>query len=599
VVGLREDRLRRKYKEMKTIISKNGDGMSLRVQTSAVEPQLLKSFMGRTAKTLLLILLGLVAWVSVSAAQAVVPSQIQEVTLFSNQALVTREARVDVHEGLNEILLGVDAFRVDSDSVSARVFGDGELYSVQLKEIYLKEAPQENIRALEEKLRELKASRKALEDSKAVLKSKEQFLGSVIDFAETQLPQDIKTSFPKTEDLEKTLAFLGSHFEQIHKQRQALNEKTESMDKEIKVVERELASLTSPRHKEKKGIEVLFNAKKDQQIKIEASYLVQNAFWQPIYKVAVPLDLKAVNLTMFSKIHQKTGEDWRNIELAVSNVVPLKGASLPELPSWILDIPRPIPKQAAFSGRGGMRRKAAEPLAEDRLEATMAVGAVDAEEAEFVSAQRKELPLSFEYQMPGKLTIESKDKETMLPLFTKTLKGKFLHYAVPKRNPLPFLICKATVDKELLGGPMNVHFGTRFVGKTFVKEKRAGETFDLNLGADREVKIKRQRIKDKVKETFFGKFERNTVVRTMAFKITAENLKDKPLMMNILDNIPVSRTDRIKVEDVKITPEPTERNYQDKEGVLLWSFDLKPKEVKEMDVSFVVSYPKDEPVLGL
>ncbi|UCG81428.1 MAG: mucoidy inhibitor MuiA family protein [Desulfobacterales bacterium] len=585
---------------MKSPVSRNSRRMSLCGQTKAVGPRLIHLSSGKkTAKTFLLGLFSLLVWVSVSTAQAVVPSQIQEVTLFSNEAMVTRQATIHVHKGVNEILLCVDAFRVDSDSVSARVFGDGELYSVQLKEIYLKEAPQENIRILEKKLQDLKASRKALEDNKAVLTSKEKFLSAVIDFAKTQLPLDMKTSFPKTEDLEKTLAFLGSHFQQIHQQRQALDEKTESIDKEIQVVEKELASLTRVRQKKRKGIEVLFNAKTDQQIKIEASYLVQNAFWQPLYKVAVPLDLNAVNLTMFSKIHQKTGEDWPDIDLAVSNVVPLKGASLPELPSWILDIRRPVLKKPAFGGRVDLAEKAAEPMAEARIQETMALGAFDKEEAEFVSAQRKELPLSFEYEMPGKLTIESKDKETLLPLFTKTLKGKFLHYAVPKRNPLSFLVCKATVDKELLGGPMNVHFGTRFVGKTFMEEKKAGETFDLNLGADREVKIKRQRIKDKVKETFFGKFERNTVVREMAFKITAENLKDKPLSMNILDSVPVSRTDKIKVEDVQIKPEPTERNYQDKEGILLWLFDLKPREVKEIDISFVVSYPKDEPVLGL
>jgi hypothetical protein len=130
------------------------------------------------------------------------------------------------------------------------------------------------------------------------------------------------------------------------------------------------------------------------------------------------------------------------------------------------------------------------------------------------------------------------------------LKGEFLHYAVPKTNPLTFLVCKATADKELLGGPMNVHFGTHFVGKTFLNEKKPGETFDLNLGADREVKIKREKITDKVKETFFGAFERNTIVRSMAFRITAENLKDKPLTINILESIPVSRTDKIKVEDL-------------------------------------------------
>jgi uncharacterized protein (TIGR02231 family) len=164
---------------------------------------------------------------------------------------------------------------------------------------------------------------------------------------------------------------------------------------------------------------------------------------------------------------------------------------------------------------------------------------------------------------------------------------------------MSFLVCKATADKELLGGPMNVHFGTHFVGKTFLKEKKPGETFDLNLGADREVKIKRETITDKIKETFFGKFERNTVVRRIAFRITAENLKDKPVTVHILDSVPVSRTDKIQVEDLQIEPEPAEKNYQSREGVHRWSLDLQPEEVKQIDVSFVVSYPKEEPVLGL
>jgi uncharacterized protein (TIGR02231 family) len=563
-----------------------------------VVPRLPGFSLGKTTRTLLLVLLGVVLGASPCAAQTIVASQIQEVTLFSNQALITREARVEVHKGLNEILLGTQAFRVDSDSVSARIFGDGELYSVQLKKIFLKEAPQENIRALEEKLRKLKASRKGLEDRKAMLKSKEKFLNSVIDFSKAQLPQDIKTSFPKIEDLEKALAFLGTSFELIHKQKQALDDKIESIDKEIQVVEKELSSLTRTRHKEKKAIEVLFNAKKDQQIRIQAIYLVKNAFWKPLYKVDVPLDLTAVNLTMFSRIRQKTGEDWQDVDLSVSNVIPLKGAGLPELPSWILDIVRPVSREAR-NRHFGLSKKAAAPMASDAMEQMAAQEAMPEEEAKFVSTQKKELPLSFEYQMPRKLTIESKNKETLLPLFTKTLKGKFLHYAVPKTNPLSFLICKATVDKELLGGPVNVHFGTHFVGKTSLAEKKAGETFDLNLGADREVKIKREKIKDKVKETFFGKFERDTVVRSMAFKITAENLKDKSLTISILDSIPVSRTDKIKVEDVKIEPEPTETHYQDKEGVLMWSFGLRPKEVKEIDISFVLSYPTDEPVSGL
>jgi len=85
----------------------------------------------------------------------------------------------------------------------------------------------------------------------------------------------------------------------------------------------------------------------------------------------------------------------------------------------------------------------------------------------------------------------------------------------------------------------------------------------------------------------------------MAFGITAENLKDKPITISILESIPVLRTDKVKVEDLKITPEPADKDYQDREGVHRWSIDLQPKAVKQIDVSFVVSYPNDEPVLGL
>lgn len=526
---------------------------------------------------------------SLSFAQETVPSQIREVTLFSNQALVKREAKVKVHKGLNELFLELEAFRVDRDSISARVFGEGEVFSVQFKQIYLKESPQENIKALERKIKALKKSKRVLLDEKSVFSKKEEFLTSIIDFSQTQVPQDMKTTFPKIQDLEKTLAFLSSNFQTINGKKQSLDSRVEEIDEEIKVLEKELASLKQPRQKTKKVIEVLFNSKKEQILKIDATYLVYDAFWQPFYKVNVPLNLEQVDLTMFSKIKQKTGEDWKSIALSLSNVIPLKGVGLPSPRSWILDIPRP-------------RQKAARPsLRKQMLEAPMEEleGAADKAEAKFVDAQTKELPLSFEYQMPQALNIQSKNKETLLPLFSKTLTGEFFYFAVPKISRLTFLVCSASADKELLNGPLNVYFGGRFIGKTFLREKKAGEAFNMSLGADRDVKVNRKKIKDKVKETFFGKIERKTVVREIAFKTTIENIKARPIKIKVLDSIPVSRTDKIQVKDLKITPTPVEENYQDKEGVILWEFELKPGDKQEISVEFVVSYPKDQPVFGL
>ena len=540
-------------------------------------------------KKLSVFTLGFLLGASLSLAQETVPSHIKEVTLFSNQALVKRQAEVKVHKGLNELFLELQAFQVDRDSVSARVFGEGEVFSVQFKEIYVRESPQENIRALEQKIKELKKSKRILLDEKGVFSKKEKFLFSIIDFSQTQVPQDIKTSYPKIEDLEKTLAFLSDSFQIINGKKQSLDSRIEEIDEEIKVLEKELASLKKPRQKTKKAVEVLFNSKKEHVVGIEASYLVYNAFWEPFYKVDAPLNLEGVDLAMFSKIRQKTGEDWKHIALSLSNVIPLRGAGLPSPRSWILDVGRPRPKAAQLSLR---KQAAGAPMEE--------VGAaVDKEEAEFLYAKKKELPLSFEYQMPQVLNIQSKDKEMLLPLFSKTLKGEFFHFAIPKISPLAFLVCSASADKELLSGPLNVYFGGRFIGKTFLSEKKAGEEFNMSLGADREVKVKREKIRDKIKETFFGKIERKTLMREMAFKITLENIKGKPITIKVLDSIPVSRTDKIEVKDLKITPAPVEKNYQDREGILLWEFELKPREKQEVDMEFVVSYPKDAPVFGL
>jgi uncharacterized protein (TIGR02231 family) len=292
---------------------------------------------------------------------------------------------------------------------------------------------------------------------------------------------------------------------------------------------------------------------------------------------------------MFANILQKSGETWRSANVTVSNAIPLKGVRLPSLSSWILDIPRPM---AQVTGRSVAVAKKAAPgamMADEEIEVVKKT-----EEAAFAKAEVRQFPLSFEYVLPQPVDIESREKETILPLFTKSLQGNILHYIVPQKSLHTYLIARISADSELLPGPLNVYFGGRYVGKTRLIEKRAGESFDLALGADRQVTVKREKIRDKIKETtFFGKVERDTVVREVAYKMTLENLKKTPVEVQVLDHIPVSRTDRIEVNNVAISPEPIVKNYNDREGVMLWKLELAPSEKREIDIGFVVTYPKE------
>jgi uncharacterized protein (TIGR02231 family) len=225
--------------------------------------------------------------------------------------------------------------------------------------------------------------------------------------------------------------------------------------------------------------------------------------------------------------------------------------------------------------------------------------AESAPEAEFRQAEQRELPLAFEYGLPQSVSMDSGGGETMLPLYSKEMSGEFSIYAVPKKDPLTYLVYHSSPDSALLAGRLNIHFGGRFVGGTALSEKRAGEDLLINLGAERGLKVRREKVTDKLTETFFGKVDRATAARQLEYHIVIENLKDDTTRVWLLDGIPVSKTDKIQIKGVETVPEPTTRDYQQREGVMLWDIQVKPKSVQDIRIKFFVKHPKDSPPHGL
>ena len=93
-------------------------------------------------KTMFCLLIFSIGWVIPGYASQFLSSNITEVTLFSDQAMVSRTCLAEVQPGMNELLIEIEAVTADKDSVSARVFGHGEIISVQIRDIHLTEFPQ-------------------------------------------------------------------------------------------------------------------------------------------------------------------------------------------------------------------------------------------------------------------------------------------------------------------------------------------------------------------------------------------------------------------------------------------------------------------------
>jgi hypothetical protein len=66
-----------------------------------------------------------------------------------------------------------------------------------------------------------------------------------------------------------------------------------------------------------------------------------------------------------------------------------------------------------------------------------------------------------------------------------------------------------------------------------------------------------------------------------------------PVTLRVLDQIPVSTTKEISVEDVK-APDA----QMDKEtGILTWTITLQPGQERKLNLGYSVKYPKDRKVV--
>ncbi|CAG1771998.1 hypothetical protein BAC3_02248 [uncultured bacterium] len=582
-------------------------------------------------------------------------NRISEVIIFAKNAYLKRQIITETELGVNRFLIEINAFSIDSYSVQASIYGNGEILSVQYKEIPVlaENIRQTDIQSLEIEKRQLAQQRRILEYKLENCAKQEKLLDTVINLPSEQNQQEFKTQYPSTDHLKNTLEnlkvmldLLNQNYADITQQQEDVTTELQKIKEQQLLIEKKLLKIAPQSSTTHKTIEIVFNSHHAERIKIEVAYTALHATWKPAYKVNVNTDLTQINMTLFAHIEQTTGENWKNVKLSVSNAAPIKTTALPELDSWqvktILPQANAPAAQAVHSGSpifyddsdwvtdiaeqaeidpisevdvylAYSRYEEAEKLLrnaikdyperndlkEKLLDVLTAANESTATahtqpQAKFSQAQQIKSSLSFEYQLPISININSGEGETLLPLITKKLSGEFFYYSVPKKDSSVYLVCEANLEKNLLSGQLNIHFGGRFVGSTLLDEKKAGKALLINLGADRDIKIRREKITDQLTESFLkGMIDRSIIERKLEFRIISENLKDKDIRLKILDAIPIAITDRIKISNIIIKPDANIKDWQKRKGVMQWDIILPSNTSHEIALGFSIKYPKE------
>jgi uncharacterized protein (TIGR02231 family) len=199
-------------------------------------------------------------------------------------------------------------------------------------------------------------------------------------------------------------------------------------------------------------------------------------------------------------------------------------------------------------------------------------------------------PTAMIYQINDKYTLESDGKTTTIGIKQFEIPAIYDYYAAPKIDPAAFLTARIIhwQDLELQPGEASLYFEGSYLGKTYIDLASAPDTLSLALGKDNGIRVSRKLLKEYSTQRFIG----SNRTDSRQFEISIRNTKKVPVNITVVDQVPVSITREINVEDIKIP----EAQINKESGIATWTLSLQPAQEKKLEIGYTVKYAKDRRV---
>lgn len=534
-------------------------------------------------------------------------SAIKSVTVFPERATVVREAELRLDPADKAVVFeSLPATLIPS---SLRVTGKGtaavKILGLDVAQTYLESALLPEIKKLQAEIDVLEREAAEVKARLDVFDTQEKFLKSIESSSAAKASQDIAAGRVDTAGWERVVDFLGAKLQAV--KAGALDEQAELKDRQAKIeaLKKKLAGMKPQRPQEARRVTVYVETAQAGSFAMALSYAVTEARWQPLYTLRALPDSGEVELQTTALIRQRSGENWTGVKALLSTASPALKADPSDLRPWYLDIAVPrrmrMAEQKAIEGGvvggvlGGVVGDVEAP-AEAMPSVAPPPPAVPIREAETASAGFVESGLHLNFEIARPVDIPSDGTAHKVPIDSQRLAAAFDYVAVPKLREAAYLRggVKNTLAYPILPGPADLFIVQDFVGSTNLGRVATGEEAKTFFGEDGQIKVKYDEVKrEKSGAGFLG--GKNEKLR-IAARITVQNLRKEAAVVEVRDQLPVSRNEKIEVKDVAIAPAPATK---DEKGILTWTLNLAPQEKKEIQIEFIIEYPKDTPLVGI
>jgi uncharacterized protein (TIGR02231 family) len=204
------------------------------------------------------------------------------------------------------------------------------------------------------------------------------------------------------------------------------------------------------------------------------------------------------------------------------------------------------------------------------------------------------------FTLPKRESIPSDWQPKKAAIGSYSLPATFGYEITPRLSPSAYLRAKVknTSETLFLSGPVQVFLEGAYVGSSSIDNVGPTEEFDFYLGVDERIRVEQRPIKEKVDVSLLPGFHGRIRTTDYEFVTKIENFKPSEIDITLIDQIPISQHDEIKVEQVTLDPKPTEED-KEKPGVYRWKFKMPREGKQEVKLSYRVTHPVDFIVEGI
>lgn len=561
----------------------------------------------------------------------VAPSRVVSVTVYPNSALVTRD--VDVPAGTGSFELVVNP--LPPQTVNSSLYSEGtdgiRVLTTRYRQRPIKEDTREEVRKVEEQLRQLMQNEQKIQSEIRVGEQNMQLLSKLENFTSVNLQPLTEKGLVNGDAILALAKYVMESRSEKAQTMVTLQQQSQELREKMEYTRRKLHEMSAGSTRTERDAVIVVDKKDAATGKVRLNYLVDSASWRPQYKFRAGKAKEQVQLEYLAAVIQQTGEEWRNVKIVLSTAQPMLNAAPPELKMLeVAVVPRAMMSPPG-SGPGMARGQAgaqppmqAKAMQVDELNrrAQQLRGeaqknyasnnfdfggrnvneAAALEQAQEFLAKEEDVKFNAKmnpasaagegptvtYHLNSRLTIPSRNDEQVIEVAKIDMEPEYYYKAVPVLTRHVYRLATLTNKSQyvLLPGEATMYIGTDFVGRAALPLVAIGEQFTAGFGVDPQLQVHRQLI-DKTRTT-----QGDNQVIKFEYRILLNSYKTEPVTVQLWDRLPHADAESVGVNLVKTEPKVSTDAIYLRENrphnLLRWDLNVEP--AMNGEKAFAVNY---------